>query len=427
MTGELIKPITSFKFKSNNDQLSKIQQIFMCSVFDDYREVEWCLPILKNYKDRGIKILFLLPSKPQTERQKIIVDWLSNYVDNIIYFYSINFLDIEYKIPFNIGKFNLKNIIGFKQCHILINRIISFFHLVFLSKRINLAFVPDGIFARKFSFPGPKWIIYNSLKINTIPIIGYHISTYETIKKVNHVDYLLVFNESDRIKSEKLGIPATIIGAPRFKKNWVLETTNFFSKKIISSFFFDDISNHKGIALVMLKNRTGLVTKLLSESDQNELRQEMLLELINNQYKILIKPHPGEKKENLLKSIETLPSDSYIITEVPALYLSYIADVCVFELPSNGIMDCLACDKIPFWILPSINNKIKIFKEPSFVQKMIKIGFPKLFFEYAQISTIKNIETNKISPEIKEKFRNDLSFDINLTNSITRCEQYFMG
>jgi hypothetical protein len=130
-------------------------------------------------------------------------------------------------------------------------------------------------------------------------------------------------------------------------------------------------AKQRKIAVFFTKNMSAF-NYLYSPDFRTKYREVILKALRSEGFYIVIKPHPGEKVKHDLKG------DHFTISELPSIFLSNVADVTIFELPTHSIFDALMNNKtayLPLNLMSKVlgKSKVQIINEfPSFFQRVVK-------------------------------------------------------
>jgi hypothetical protein len=171
------------------------------------------------------------------------------------------------------------------------------------------------------------------------------------------------------------------LGAQRFKESWLVDLQVYFSGIKYSSTILKEIKKSKShIVLLLIKNRTGLVSQFLTERQVSEYRARYLKRLAEMNCFVIVKPHPGSKNYILRKELSQVATLKYEISELPVAYLASVSSFGVAEFPTNSIYDVFSCKKNVFWPCEFLDDSGCI----NLANTMIEKGFPEDFYSHVR-------------------------------------------
>lgn len=416
--------------------MKEVKRVVFCLFHYGYTELEWVMPLLHSYKLRNVNITVLLPCKASNSRQKLMLEWVKTYSDHILYgsdawkrswLLRIKYLIITSKKNYFID--NIRRVLKFLLYRAAAVTKISR-HLNHISTKevrrllneFDIIYCPEGSFPKK----GLAELIYRSSKILRKPLVGYLKSTHSDIRGLTTrnkgLDLLLVLSERDKEDCEKAGLSAVVLGAQRFKNLWIVEMSKYFSKHQECIRLKKSLLN-KSVALILLKNRTGLVENNISVEAHLEYRRRIFHTLIEAGFHLLIKPHPSENSLPLEKTLETIPGDSYTISEIPAQYLAVLSLCSVCEMPSNSVIDSIAAGKKSYWPYRIIFEISESLSDDEVANRFVSSGFPENFFKFVEIKFPERKNGLSLDNDVRNQFERLVNTHIDIDNAISACEQ----
>lgn len=141
------------------------------------------------------------------------------------------------------------------------------------------------------------------------------------------------------------------VGPPAFTKRWQARI-EAVQHALLGN--FDAPANAK-LALVILKNDNSIVW---TDLDFHKTASEMLAALLDAGMHLLIKRHPRQSPEALLRLLDPVDSTRYTLVDGPLAYWAQRADLVV-SLFSGGILDCLAVGRVAILYWPMTASYMK--------------------------------------------------------------------
>lgn len=419
--------------------MKEVKKVILCLFQNGYTELEWLMPILYSYKLRNVNVSVLLPERARNPRQKLMLEWVNTYSDNILYGSDILANNWLLKIR-NYFLLDNKSLFA-KIARMLFNKIfvrmkvvkimLQYFNYFSTSEARRILDTFDIIYCPEGAFPRPMpeglaKLVFLSVKMLKKPMVGYLKSAYSDIRDLtrrnNGLDFLLVLSETDKEVCEQAGIRALVLGAYRFNNSWILEISKYFAETQESNNLKRLLKN-KPISLVLLKNRTGLIQNAISYGEHLEYRKRIFLSLVNAGFHLLIKPHPAENSLPLEEALEIIPKDSYTISEIPAQYLASISSCTVCEMPSNSLMDSIAAGKKSYWPSRVLSKGDERLTNEEMVNIYFEGGFPKNFIQFVEMDLPEKNSDFVLSNEMREQFDSLVNSHIDINNVISMCER----
>jgi len=380
--------------------------------YDDYREAEWILPLVDYYTTKEKPINILMPIHPRTERQKIIFKWISSFGVNILYPYDLIYgnreKDVFRKITLNSkilqkllcspnGKFSNTFKLGNIQRELALKNIYKLF------ENIGYVYIPEGSINAKTQQNSIVKIVFDAAKYKNRLTVAYPISLYEKLRNVEkhnqNIDLIMTVSSKSRQMCKSANLLAVNLGAQRFKELWLENIQMYFdSVKQSNSILRKVKSGEPRIVLLLLKNRTGLVSGFLTSRQVSEYRKNYLQRLAEMNFFVIVKPHPGSKSHAFQKDLSQVVTLKYEISELPIVYLASICSFSVAELPTNSIFDVLSCKKNVFWPCEYLEDSSCI----NLAINMIEKGFPEDFFNYSRFGLPSKFNLKYTSPNISK-------------------------
>jgi hypothetical protein len=431
--GNLFEDLT----RSEKVDMSAVGRVFFFLIQHGYTELEWLMPLLHSYKSRNVTVVVLLPGRPANSRQKIMLEWLNRYADNVLY--GSDLLKSSWLLRLKqLTRFEGQGLVMKKLRQLMksieskeIGRKLLFYfeylstiHVRKILKDSDLVYCPEGAFPEVVPEGFAKLIRFSARSLKK-PLVGYLKSMYSDIRGLttrnNGLDLLLVLSEHDQEICEIAGLPAIVIGAQRFKESWIKETFDYFSGKQECQ-ELRNLSAIKSLVLILLKNRTGLVQNAISEQTHLGYRKKMFQALIARGFHLLIKPHPTEDSSLLEEVLEDIDSNCYTISEIPAQYLAGISMCTVCEMPSNSLMDSIAIGKKSYWPYHLIFDDWATLSEQEIVDRYLSGGFPKNFIKFVELKLPEQKKSFPISDDLKKQFRSLAYTQVDIEHAIAVCE-----
>jgi hypothetical protein len=419
--------------------MGKVKNVFFCLVQKGYTELEWLMPIFHSYRCRDVRITVLLPERAVNARQRLMIEWMSGYADHIVYGQDIlksnMFLKIRHhllvhgtglpaRLVRRLIQTRFRQTVMAKKMSYYFN-FLSTMQLRQILKNMDLVYFPEGA----FPIPIPEGIaklIRTGARILKKPLIGYIKSAYSDIRdlaKRNHgLDLLLVLSETDRQLCERHDLPAVVLGAQRFKHSWIAEISKHFASKE-DAVRLKSMVQKKAVALVLLKNRTGLVQDFMSVEEHMEYRKLIFQALVKAGFHLLIKPHPAENSLPLEPTLEFIPADTYTVSEIPVQYLASLSLCSVCEMPSNSLMDVIANGKKSYWPFHLLNPAHRLLDQKEMTHLYLKSGFPQDFIGFVETDLPEKDADFALDNTIWEQFESLVNTQVDIDGAIRQCEQ----
>jgi len=422
----------------------KLSGILFCLFYNDYRELEWVMPLLHHYRQRRVSITVLMPAHPRTTRQKLMSEWIADYCDKLLYPCDMVYGDRSpvstlcswAEQPISLTSRFIKallypgNRVALRTGLANLQRRNAMRTIRDIFESIDIVYVPEGTTSAKLRTNSIAELVVAAACAVEKPIVGYVISVYSKLRQVacnnQGLDLLMVASEQDRVDCLKTGLHALQCGAQRFQINWMDELIHYFGE-IVSAQALAELAAERPVALVQLKNRSGLVKKTSSIKISQETRRLLFVELIKRGYFLIVKPHPGEISQQLIDGLKTISVNDYRISELPVSYLSSISHCSVLEMPSNSVMDAIASDKRTYWPYEIFIKNQDTLNRQQLIKQMIKIGFPASFFDLVELGFPVVTEARPVNKRIKDKFEQLANSHIELGAVIETCESLVLS
>lgn len=328
--------------------------------YHDLREIEWILPTILKYYD-SYKIF--IPFKESSIRHEMIASLL-NSTNGSLHTYTD--LVFQSKLGSWISQLLPSSL------HAMICSLIKVSHQRLIPRLIQNAITRNIINAIRleaetafyFSLAScdsePRFIssILNDFEIKSVPFSAFSINFIRNIPTnilINNIDYTCTapLEEFGRMQPELI---KPILDFYERTNHWKQIKENAKQRKI---------------AVLFTKNMSAF-NNLYDPKFRIEYREKILSRLHSTGFYTVIKPHPGERVKHGLQS------DHFIISELPSVFLSKVANVTVFELPTNSIFDALTNNKtpyLPFDLMSEVLGKSKeqiINQFPIFFKKLVE-------------------------------------------------------
>ena len=403
--------------------------VLFCLFYEDYREVEWLMPLLDHYYRRKVNIKVMLPIGPNSVRQKLMMEWLSKYCDDFFFPCDLMYERKTYmsKLCFS-AEYPVSPLNLFYKCLLypankaaLYTKFVCMQHKIAqrtmkaMFKDVDIIYFPEGLLSPKFtrnSFPG---FIVSFANIFNKPLVGYVMSIIRSTESIlqnnKGLDLLMVTTKKNEDAYEAFKGTVLSCGAQRFKRSWMQELSSYFSSAKHGEKLLERAKN-KPMALILLKNITDLTKNIMSEEDVQKVRTFLFARLIERGYFLVIKPHPGESPNRRTESLNTMQKQDYCVSELPASYLASMCHCGVLEMPSNSVVDVIASGVRAYWPIEIYETTLEnsselirhIMKLESLADffRLIEKKLPMPFFEKEPSRQVQNdfLEISNVNTDI---------------------------
>jgi hypothetical protein len=409
---------------------TKKRIILILSDTPDYRELEWIMPYIAGFHFRGFEVDVLFHTKPNSERTEIMCEWVNKYatcyyVDDFDSFGNRH--SIISKLRKRRGTLS-KIVRPYTDFNHRYGRIVGLSQWRWRKMSANLADWFDGASACFITNTSADSEPLSAQRLTTStavssgrPILWVHcgmgeVDSNKIAPHPNHV--LLVFSSQQQKAAEGSGRKALSLGAQRYNFEWLNEIERCFDSE------FDvappKLPADKKSVLVIMKNEYSQVWDGL---DFEKETMNMFDDLIKQNYFMVVKPHPGQDIELLVKLLKRLPDECYLLEYRPLAYWISKVDECFAQL-SSGILESFVLEK-PCTIYDPIDNleqgnaeKSEINLTPAeYVSTNIQAWMPK---------SLQASAAEEQGSDGFETFCNKFRFDKSWSEALDSCERFFL-
>jgi hypothetical protein len=409
---------------------TKKRIILILSDTPDYRELEWIMPYIAGFHFRGFEVDVLFHNKPNSERTEIMREWVKKYascfyVDDFDSF--TNRSSVISKIRKKSGILS-KIVRPYTDFNHRYGKMIGLSQWRWRKLAVNLANWFDGASACFITNTSAEGLPLSAQRLTTsvavssnLPILWVHcgigeVSPNKIAPHPNHV--LLVFSSQQLIEAETSGRKALSLGAQRYNIEWLNEIERCFDNEF--DFPPPKLPTDKKTVLVIMKNEYSPVWDGFNFEKETT---KMFNDLVKQNCFMVVKPHPGQDIELLIKLLKKLPDDCYLLEHRPLAYWISKVDECFAQL-SSGTLESFVLEK-PCTIYDPIDRfklgkteKSELDLSPGeYVSTHLQSWMPKS----TQSSSVGERESGGF-----ETFRNRFCFDKSWPEALDSCEQFFL-
>jgi len=405
--------------------------IFILSDTPDYRELEWLMPYIGGFHFRGFEVEVLFHNKPNSERTKIMCEWVKKYA-SCFYVDDFDSFANRHSVIFKLRKQSgiLSKIVRpYTDFNHRYGKMIGLSQWRWRKIAANLANWFDGASACFITNEPADSDPLSAQRLTTLtavssglPMLWVHCGMGEVASNkikphTNHV--LLVFSPQQQSEAEASGRNALSLGAQRYNLEWLNEIERCFDNE------FDvappKLPADKKTVLVIIKNEYSLVWDGL---DFEEETMKMFDDLIKQNCFMVVKPHPGQDLELLVKLLKKLPNECYLLEHRPLAYWISKVDECFAQLSSGALESfvlekpCTIYDPIDSFELGNAEKSEHNLTPGEYVSTHLQSWAPKS----TQTSTVGEQENDGF-----KTFRNRFCFDKSWPKALDSCERFFVN
>lgn len=327
-------------------------------------ELDWILPVMKEFASSSYQIVVLFLEPPREDMQQFLLKLVS-----IIAHKTLSLDNFE-PLPLFILKF-LRRI---RKCNNIFSRLTSLYFSTgrlgklmgtlkwrrgciysalddWLSRERVFAFIHTY---KKKTIPTdsgwlPWYWVVDAVQRKKVPVVGCPAAVAVTVAQEDYMmphDLTIVTREEQaNFLNAKRPEPIIAIGTPQFESSWVRYLQQSYEAFISIEKF---LPRDRKLALVVLKNDTSIVWEGI---DFVKTTKSLLQQLSNQNYFLILKPHPRQTMMALHAVLTDFSTNDYLIDYGPLTYWAIRADISV-SLFSGGALHPLALGKVPYVYWP---------------------------------------------------------------------------